>query len=46
LDFALLGQERWPNITKKKPAPPDADACVNLPDKFAKYFSPDPGEGD
>jgi hypothetical protein len=23
-----------------------ADAFVNVPDKFAKYFSPDPGEGD
>jgi ferredoxin len=30
----------WPNITRKKPAPPDADAFVNVPDKFAKYFSP------
>jgi hypothetical protein len=22
------------------------DAFVNVPDKFAKYFSPNPGEGD
>ena len=36
----------WPNITRKKPAPADADAFVNVPDKFAKYFSPNPGEGD
>jgi ferredoxin len=36
----------WPNITRKKPAPQDADAFVNVPDKFAKYFSPNPGEGD
>jgi ferredoxin len=36
----------WPNITRKKPAPPDADAFVGVPDKFAKYFSPNPGEGD
>ena len=35
-----------PNITRKKPAPPDADAFVKVPDKFAKYFSPNPGEGD
>jgi hypothetical protein len=35
-----------PNITRKKPAPPDADAFVNVPDKFAKYFSANPGEGD
>jgi hypothetical protein len=26
--------------------PPDADAFVDVPDKFAKYFSPNPGEGD
>ena len=36
----------WPNITRKKPAPLDADTFVNVPDKFAKYFSPNPGEGD
>jgi ferredoxin len=36
----------WPNITRKKPAPADADDFVNVPDKFAKYFSPNPGEGD
>jgi ferredoxin len=36
----------WPNITRKKPAPPDADAFVGVPDKFAKYFSPNPGESD
>ncbi len=36
----------WPNITRKKPAPPDADAFVGVPDKFAKNFSPNPGEGD
>jgi ferredoxin len=32
--------------TRKKLAPPDADAFVGVPDKFAKYFSPNPGEGD
>ena len=36
----------WPNITRRKPAPPDADAFVGAPDKFAKYFSSNPGEGD
>ena len=36
----------WPNITRKKPAPPDADSFVGVPDEFAKYFSPNPGEGD
>ena len=38
--------EAWPNITTKKPAPPDADAFVAEPDKFEKYFMPEPGEGD
>jgi hypothetical protein len=37
--------ESWPNITTKKAAPPDADAFVAEPDKFTKYFSPNPGEG-
>ena len=46
LDLNRKYSEIWPNITKKKPAPPDADAFVNVPDKFAKYFSPNPGEGD
>ncbi|HAH64304.1 MAG TPA: hypothetical protein DCL72_02220 [Rhizobiales bacterium] len=36
--------EVWPNITMEKPAPPDA-VPVSEPDKFAKYFSPNPGEG-
>ena len=46
LDLNRQYSQVWPNITRKKPAPPDADAFVNVPDKFAKYFSPNPGEGD
>ena len=38
--------ETWPNITTKKAAPADADAFVGEPDKFTKYFSVNPGEGD
>jgi ferredoxin len=38
--------ETWPNITTKKAAPADADAFVSEPDKFQKYFSTEPGEGD
>jgi ferredoxin len=38
--------ESWPNITSKKPAPPDADDYIKVPDKFDKYFNPEPGEGD
>ena len=36
----------WPNITQKKDPPPDAKDFDGVPDKFAKYFSPEPGEGD
>jgi ferredoxin len=39
-------QRFGPTSQRKSPAPPDADAFVNVPDKFAKYFSPNPGEGD
>jgi ferredoxin len=46
LDINRQYSESWPNITAKKAAPPDADAFVAEPDKFAKYFSPNPGEGD
>jgi ferredoxin len=38
--------ENWPNITAKKPAMPEADALKDEPDKFEKYFSPNPGSGD
>src|SRR5437868_2888056 len=35
---------QWPNITRKKPAPEDADAHKGEAGKFEKYFSPNPGE--
>jgi ferredoxin len=35
-----------PSYKQQKPAPPDADAFVNEPGKFDKYFSANPGEGD
>jgi ferredoxin len=35
---------QWPNITRKAPAPADADEFKGVPDKFAKYFSPEPGK--
>lgn len=37
---------KWPVITRKKPAPVDADQYKNIEDKFAKYFSPTAGAGD
>nr|WP_254172884.1 ferredoxin family protein [Planktothrix pseudagardhii] len=36
--------EKWPNLTRKKPAPPDAEQYKGEADKFNKYFSPNPGE--
>ena len=36
----------WPNITRSKPPPPDADALNGVPGKFDQFFSPEPGEGD
>ena len=41
-DFA----SKWPNITSKKDAPPDAKDYETVPDKFATHFSPEPGDGD
>jgi ferredoxin len=37
--------EKWPNITQKKPALPEADALNGVADKL-HFFSPEPGEGD
>ena len=44
LDFHLLDSDGAP--VEVGAAPPDADAFVAEPDKFAKYFSTEPGEGD
>ena len=38
--------KQWPNITTKKEPPADAKEFEGLPDKFEKYFSPNPGTGD
>ena len=38
--------EKWPNITQKKDQPRDADDYQTTPDKYNKYFSSEPGEGD
>ena len=46
LDLNRQYSALWPNITRKKPAPPHADEFVNVSEKFAKYFSPNPGQGD
>jgi len=41
-----LYANKWPNITAKKEPPADAKAWEDVPDKFEKYFSPNPGKGD
>ena len=33
----------WPNITRKRPAPDDADQFKGEEGKYEKYFSPEPG---
>lgn len=35
---------QWPNITKKKPAPSDADDYKGVKGKFEKFFSKNPGK--
>jgi ferredoxin len=37
--------EAWPNITRKKDAPADADQWKGVEKKFEQFFSPKPGEG-
>lgn len=36
----------WPNITTKRDAPADAKDWESVPDKYKKFFSPNPGQGD
>jgi ferredoxin len=36
----------WPNIAIKREPPIDASAFDGEPEKFANYFSPNPGRGD
>ena len=36
----------WPNITRKKEPPADADEFKGVEGKFDQHFSADPGEGD
>jgi ferredoxin len=37
---------KWPNITIKRDPPSDAKEFEGVPEKFEKFFSPEPGEGD
>lgn len=38
--------EKWPNVTHNPGPLPDAEKFDGEPDKFKKYFSSSPGEGD
>jgi ferredoxin len=36
---------KWPNITRKGEQPGDADDYKDMPGKFEKFFTPEPGGG-
>jgi len=38
--------EKWPVITQIKAPPADSKQYEGVADKFKKFFSPNPGEGD
>jgi ferredoxin len=37
---------KWPNLTRKIDAMPDAEQYKRTEDKFSQFFSPNPGKGD
>jgi ferredoxin len=37
---------QWPNITRSREAPADADEYKGVEGKFDKFFSAEPGQGD
>jgi len=43
LDLNREFTQKWPNITEKKPAPPDADDWLEVPGKLKNHFSDKPG---
>ena len=45
LDLNTKYSKVWPNITEKKEPLPDAENFSEVKNKFAKYFSKKPGEG-
>ncbi|MGZ8997580.1 MAG: ferredoxin FdxA [Allosphingosinicella sp.] len=46
LEINATYSAEWPNITRKRESPADADEHKGEEGKFEKYFSTDPGEGD
>ena len=45
VELAREHSASWPNLTVKKAPPADADEFKGQPDKFAKFFNPEPGTG-
>jgi ferredoxin len=43
LEMNRTYSEQWPNITRKKPSPADADEYKTTEGKFEKFFSDKPG---
>ena len=46
LELNATFADQWPNITRKRDAPADADEWKGKPDKYDQHFSPEPGQGD
>ena len=46
LELNRVMAEKWPNITAKKDAPPDADLYKDKTGKYEAYFTDKPGTGD
>jgi ferredoxin len=46
LELNATMSANWPNLTRKKDAPADADTWKDVPDKYENHFSAEPGEGD
>ena len=46
LDLNTKYSNIWPNISEIGKVPEDAEEYAGVPDKFNKYFSPNPGDSD
>jgi ferredoxin len=46
LEFNRSWSESWPNITRRKDPPADADSYKGMNGKMDKFFSDRPGTGD
>ncbi len=46
LEINAAYSSEWPNLTRKRPSPADADEHKGEDGKFEKYFSAAPGQGD